>query len=82
VYLSCRDKVRAQLEARGVETMVYYPRPLHLQQAYASLGYPQGSFPLAERACERVLSLPLYPELTDEQVAYVASTLREVVGLK
>ena len=82
VYLSCRDKVRAQLEARGVQTMVYYPRPLHLQQAYASLGYPQGSFPLAERACERVLSLPLYPELTDEQVAYVAAAVREVVGLK
>jgi dTDP-4-amino-4,6-dideoxygalactose transaminase len=82
VYLSCRDKVRAQLEARGVETMIYYPRPLHLQQAYASLGYPQGSFPLAERACERVLSLPLYPELTDEQVAYVATAVREVVGLK
>lgn len=82
LYPSCRDRVRAQLEARGIETAVHYPRPLHLQQAYASLGYPQGSFPLAERACERVLSLPLYPEMTDEQVAYVATAVCEVVGLK
>jgi dTDP-4-amino-4,6-dideoxygalactose transaminase len=82
VYLDQRDSVRAQLEARGIETAVHYPRPLHLQPAYASLGYPNGTFPHAERACQRVLSLPLYPELTHEQAEYVAGSLAEIIGEK
>jgi dTDP-4-amino-4,6-dideoxygalactose transaminase len=82
VYLDQRDSVRAQLEARGIETAVHYPRPLHLQPAYASLGYPNGTFPHAERACERVLSLPLYPELTREQAEYVVRSLAEIIREK
>ncbi|HEV2175717.1 MAG TPA: DegT/DnrJ/EryC1/StrS family aminotransferase [Terriglobia bacterium] len=82
VYVDHRDRVRAELEARGVATAVHYPRPLHLQPCYASLGLKPGSFPHAERACERVLGLPLFPELTTEQVEYVSASLAEIVGRK
>lgn len=80
VYVSDRDRVRAQLENRGVQTAVHYPRPVHLQKAYASLGYEPGSFPHAERACEHVLSLPFFPEISAEQADYVATALTEIVG--
>ena len=79
VYLDDRDRVRAALEARGIETAIHYPRPIHLQTAYAALGGPQQSLPHSERACERVLCLPLFPELTDAEAEYVADTLAEVV---
>jgi dTDP-4-amino-4,6-dideoxygalactose transaminase len=68
------------LAQRGIETAVHYPTPLHLQPAYAHLGYGRGSFPHAERACQRVLSIPVFPGLTDEQVQHVAGSLREIVG--
>ena len=82
VYVDRRDAVRAELEARGIGIAVHYPRPLHLQPAYASLGLPQGTFPHAERACERVLSLPLYPELDPALAAHAAATFAEIVGGK
>jgi dTDP-4-amino-4,6-dideoxygalactose transaminase len=82
VYADDRDTVRARLEERGVQTAVHYPLPIHLQKAYQVLGYPPGSFPHAERACERVFGMPLFPELTDEQAIYAAETLREIVGEK
>ncbi len=80
VYVEGRDAVRAKLEERGVETAIHYPVPIHLQQAYQFLGYSKRSFPHAEQACERAISMPLYPELTDEQVTYAAESLREIVG--
>ncbi len=82
VYVDHRDAVRTQLEAMGVETAVHYPRPLHLQRAYAALGYPRGTFPHAERACERVLSLPFSPALSAEQVHHVAALLAAIVGTR
>jgi dTDP-4-amino-4,6-dideoxygalactose transaminase len=82
VYVDNRDAVRAKLEERGVQTAIYYPLPIHLQKPYQSLGYPKGSLPHVERACERVIAMPLYAELTDEQVTYAATTLRKVVGEK
>ena len=82
VYVNNRDAVRATLEARGVQTGIHYPSPLHLQKSYQALGYRQGDYPHAERACQRVISMPLYPEMTNEQAAYAAQTLREVVGEK
>jgi dTDP-4-amino-4,6-dideoxygalactose transaminase len=82
IYVGNRNSVIAQLSARGIDTAVHYPRPIHLQPAYSSLGYPAGTFPNAERACERVLSLPLFPSMTAEQVKYVASSVLEVVGKK
>jgi dTDP-4-amino-4,6-dideoxygalactose transaminase len=80
VYADGRDAVRKKLEERGVATAVHYPLPIHLQKAYQFLGHKPGSFPHAERASERVLSMPLFPEMTDEQAVYAAETLREVVG--
>lgn len=80
VYVDNRDAVRAALQARGVETAMHYPLPLHLQPAFTALGCQRGSFPHAERACERVLSLPLFPELSDEQVAYAAKTLADILA--
>jgi dTDP-4-amino-4,6-dideoxygalactose transaminase len=74
-YVDRRDAVRAALEAQGVHTAIHYPVPLHRQQACAWLGYGPGSFPNTERACERVLSLPLFPEMTLEQARYAADAL-------
>jgi dTDP-4-amino-4,6-dideoxygalactose transaminase len=82
MYVSNRGAVRSQLGAREIDTAVHYPKPLHLQPACSSLGYPPGTFPHAERACERVLSIPLYPTMTREQVTYVADSVCEVVGEK
>jgi dTDP-4-amino-4,6-dideoxygalactose transaminase len=70
-----RDALREALGAAGVDTQVYYPVPLHLQPCFADLGYRHGDFPHAERAAAECLSLPLYPELSDEQVEHVVSTI-------
>jgi dTDP-4-amino-4,6-dideoxygalactose transaminase len=75
-----REALQAFLLDRGVETAVYYPLPLHLQQLYLDLGLGPGSFPEAERAAAEVLSLPIYPELTDEQVEEVAAAVRAFHG--
>jgi len=80
VYVERRDAVRAALEARGVHTAIHYPCPIHLQPAFATLGFGPGRFPHVERACERVLSMPFFPEMTDEQVRYAGEQLAEVVG--
>ena len=70
-----RDAVQQALAEQGVTTAIYYPIPLHLQPAYASLGYKAGSLPQSERACAEVLSLPVYPELSPEQIEHVANAL-------
>jgi dTDP-4-amino-4,6-dideoxygalactose transaminase len=80
VYVERRDAVRAALQARGVHTAIHYPRPVHLQPAFAALRFGPGSFPHAERACERALSMPFFPEMADEQARYAAEQLADVVG--
>ena len=70
-----RDDLKAHLERAGVGTAIYYPKPLHLQDCFADLGYAPGCFPEAERACKEVLSIPIYPELRAEQKEYVVDTI-------
>lgn len=70
-----RDELRAYLREHGVGTEVYYPIPMHLQDCYRELGYRKGDFPVSERASQDVLSLPVYAELTEEQLAYVVETV-------
>ena len=71
-----RDAVRARLADAGVQTGVHYPIPLHLQPAYRDLGYAPGDFPVAERLAGEVLSLPMFPELTERQIEIVAGIIR------
>jgi dTDP-4-amino-4,6-dideoxygalactose transaminase len=71
-----RDELKAFLASQHIGSMIYYPLPLHLQEMYAHLGLDRGSLPEAERAADEVLSLPIYPELTDEQVTQVAEAVR------
>lgn len=75
-----RDAVKERLDREQVSSMIYYPVPLHLQAAYRDLGMGPGSLPVAETAAREVLSLPMYPELTAEQVAFIAAALRRSVG--
>ena len=74
-----RDYVRQQLVLREVENGLHYPIPLHLQEAYRSLGYRAGDFPVSERLARRILSLPIYPELPAEAAEYVVSALLEAI---
>ncbi|MFN9386621.1 MAG: DegT/DnrJ/EryC1/StrS family aminotransferase [Cyanobacteriota bacterium] len=76
----CRDWLKQQLQDEGVITIIYYPIPIHRQPAYAELGYGPGSLPVTERLCVEVLSLPIFPELDDEQQERVITTLRQLVG--
>nr|WP_298435896.1 DegT/DnrJ/EryC1/StrS family aminotransferase [Geobacter sp.] len=75
-----RDRFQAGLTARGVQTGIHYPIPVHLQPAYADLGYKAGDFPHAESAANEVLSLPMFAELTLAQQERVATAVREVSG--
>ena len=72
-----RDTVQRFLNERRIGSTVYYPVPLHLQPLYASLGHKRGDFPHAERAAQEVLSLPMYPELRNDQIARVAEAVLE-----
>ena len=79
-YVDERDKVRSRLAELGVQTAVHYPIPVHRQAAFQHLGYTIGSLPHTERACERVLSMPLFPEMSADQVEYAARCLLKVAG--
>jgi dTDP-4-amino-4,6-dideoxygalactose transaminase len=70
-----RNALRERLAAAGVATEIYYPLPLHLQECFRHLGYREGDLPRAERASRDSLALPLYPELTRRQIAYVVKSL-------
>ncbi len=70
-----RDELQHYLDSNGVKTVIHYPIPPHLQQAYKSSGYGKGDFPIAEKLSDTSLSLPLYPGLKDEQVDYVSDLL-------
>ena len=73
-----RDRVRAALEDVGIQSAVHYPVPIHVQKAYAYLNYRTGDLPVTEALCERCLSLPIYPELSKENISRVASVLLDL----
>ena len=72
-----RDELRTFLKEKGVGTEVYYPLPMHLQNCYRDLGHQKGSFPLSEQAAEEVMSIPIFPELTEVQQSYVVEMMVE-----
>jgi dTDP-4-amino-4,6-dideoxygalactose transaminase len=80
VQVDDRDAVRAKLDEAGIGTGVHYPTPIHMQPAYAHLGHKQGAFPVAERLSGRILSLPMFPEITPEQIDYVVERLAKAVA--
>jgi dTDP-4-amino-4,6-dideoxygalactose transaminase len=77
VFTEQRDDLRAHLRAAGISTAIHYPIPVHLQRGFRHLGYASGDLPHTERACKEVLSLPIYPELTDEAVMYIVNSVRQ-----
>jgi len=74
-FLGDREALTRHLDAEGIQTNIYYPLPLHLQKANASLGYKRGDFPKAEELCRQVIALPLYPELADKVLTRIIRTI-------
>ncbi len=79
VLVDDRDAVREKLQAAGIQSGIHYPTPLHLTPAYASLGYGPGDFPVAEAIAPRLLSLPMFPEISGAQIDYVVEQLAAAV---
>lgn len=79
VRVKQRDRIRRALEQRGIRTQVHYPAPIHLQEAYRYLGYPEGSLPHAEAWCRETLSLPFSPAMSENDFSRVAEALAEVL---
>lgn len=75
-----RDALAAHLKQQGIGSAVYYPLGLHLQPCFADLGYKKGDFPLTEAATQEVLALPIAPELSDQQIEYVAAEIKKFYG--
>jgi dTDP-4-amino-4,6-dideoxygalactose transaminase len=74
-----RDKICDVLQKKGIGVLIHYPIPLHLQEAYKELKYKKGDFPVAEKLCKEVLSLPMFPHMTSEQIEGVVDSVRELV---
>ncbi len=75
-----RDAVVGKLNAEGIGAGVHYPAPVHLTEAYRHLGHARGDFPHAERAADRILSLPLYPQITPDQQRRVVDAFTDALG--
>jgi dTDP-4-amino-4,6-dideoxygalactose transaminase len=80
VMAAKRDALKLELQAKGISTNIHYPIPVHLQKAYQGLGYKKGDFPVSESLSRRTLSLPLYPEMSGEQLDEVAAALSQGRG--
>lgn len=76
-----RNRLQEYLHNHGIQTQIHYPIPLHLQKAFAHLGYKRGDFPHAEKAAKEMLSLPMYPELSEKQIAHVCQTITSFTTL-
>lgn len=79
IQVNKRDEVRKRLEEEGISTGIHYPIPLHLQPAYKYLNIPKGSFPHTEALCSRVISLPMFPELKDEEIEYISQKIKRIL---
>ena len=73
-----RERLQAYLNENDISTGLHYPVPVHLQKAYASKGYKKGDYPITEKVSAEILSLPMFPELTEEQIRYVVETIRKL----
>lgn len=82
IRTSKRDSLQTHLQQNGISTLIHYPIPVHLQEAYQILGYKNGSFPLSEMIASTCLSLPIWPGMTNEQVYIVSKSIRDFFGLK
>ena len=79
VRVDDREKFMNDLQELEVGTGIHYPIPLHMQKAYSDLDYNEGNFPNSEETSKQIVSLPMFPELTDEQVQYVCEKIKEVL---
>ena len=80
IRLKQRNEVYQYLLKMGISAIIHYPIPVHLQLAYKGLGYKKGDFPVAEKACEEVISLPMYPHLKENQIRFVADAIKSITG--
>ncbi|NQV01290.1 MAG: DegT/DnrJ/EryC1/StrS family aminotransferase, partial [Bacteroidia bacterium] len=78
IQIDNRDDIAAALNSRGIGTGLHYPVSLHLQKAYAHLDLHEGAFPVAEKCAKRLLTLPMFPELTEDQIIYVCECVKEI----
>ena len=74
------ERILQLFEAEGIHTGIHYPIPVHLQKAYTDLGYTRGDFPVAEALCRTVVSLPMFPELTEQEIDQVTSSVRNAAA--
>ena len=72
-----RDELQKYLADNGISTVIHYPIPIHLQKAYADLNYKNGDLPVTEEVTKNILSLPMYAELTDEEIKYTCEKIKE-----
>jgi len=79
IQVDQRDSVAESLKQKNIATGLHYPVPLHLQKAYAFLKIPEGTFPVTEAYAKRLLSLPMFPELNEDQISYVCNCLRDIL---
>lgn len=77
IFAENRDDLVKFLTEKGVGTSIYYPKPLHLQKCFEYLGYKEGDFPVTEKMCKKILALPIYPELKNEEAEYICACIKE-----
>lgn len=82
VRLKDRDRVCEEMKKKGIGVLIHYPIPIHLQDAYAELGYKRGDLPVSEKLADEVLSLPMFPHMTKKQIEYVCKTLKAALKYK
>ena len=80
VKVKKRDHIEKALAEKGIHTAVLYRIPIHLQEAYRYMGLKEGSYPVAEQCSREILSLPLFPELTEKELGYVVTELKKIIG--